>query len=142
MSFSPSFVFPISRLPAEERQELTLNEFIYRWFLVYFHRIGGRILFFLFVIPCSVFWYKGYFNRPLKYRMTIAGLLMLAQIPLGWYMLNSGLNRNLMANKKKPGVSQYRMAVHLITPFFMFGIFLYNALSLLVEPQNVSSSRK
>ncbi|CAJ0945974.1 unnamed protein product, partial [Mesorhabditis belari] len=123
-------------LPTEERQELTLNEFIFRWLLVYFHRIGGRMLFFVFFIPCGVFWYKGYFTSLLKRRMFMAGLLMFLQIPLGWYMLNSGLHRELMANKKKPGVSQYRMAFHLIDPFLMFGIFFYNALSLLLQPQN------
>ncbi|CAJ0945904.1 unnamed protein product, partial [Mesorhabditis belari] len=68
----------------------------------------------------------------------MAGLLMCLQITLGWYMLNSGLHRELMANKKKPGVSQYRMAFHLIDPFLIFGIFFYNASSLLLQPQNVN----
>ena len=34
---------------------------------------------------------------------------MAAQLPLGWWMVHSGLHRELMANKEKPGVSQYRM---------------------------------
>uniref|UniRef100_A0A914PNQ6 Uncharacterized protein n=1 Tax=Panagrolaimus davidi TaxID=227884 RepID=A0A914PNQ6_9BILA len=62
---------------------------------------------------------------------------ILAEIPIGWWMVNSGLHHELMANKKKPGVSQYRMAIHLIIPFFMFGVFLYSALSMFLKPQDV-----
>jgi len=71
--------------------------------------------------------------------MILAGILMAAQIPIGWWMVHSGLHRELMANKLKPGVSQYRMATHLIIPFMMYGIFLYNGLSMFLTPQNHSN---
>lgn len=96
------------------------------------------MLFLAFTIPCVVFWRKGYFNALLKKHLLLAGILLTAQIPLGWWMVHSGLHRELMANKEKPGVSQYRMAAHLIIPFFLYGIFVYNGLSMLLKPQDVS----
>ena len=57
-------------------------------------------------------------------------------------MVHSGLHKELMANKEKPGVSQYRMAAHLITPFLMYGIFLYSGLSMFLKPQDHSSVPK
>uniref|UniRef100_A0A914XYP2 Uncharacterized protein n=1 Tax=Panagrolaimus superbus TaxID=310955 RepID=A0A914XYP2_9BILA len=129
-------------LTPEDRGELTLEMFKFKWSLVYCHRMGGRSLFFLFMGPCIYFWKKGYFNSVLKKRMLFAGLLMAAQIPIGWWMLNSGLHRELMANKEKPGVSQYRMATHLVVPFMMYGVFLYSGLSMFLKPQDHSNVAK
>uniref|UniRef100_A0A914Q000 Uncharacterized protein n=1 Tax=Panagrolaimus davidi TaxID=227884 RepID=A0A914Q000_9BILA len=124
------------RLTEEDRENLTLSNFEFKWFLVYFHRMGGRFLFAAFFGPFIYFWIKGYFSDTLKKRMIFVAILMASQIPIGWWMLNSGLHHELMANKKKPGVSQYRMAIHLIIPFFMFGVFLYSALSMFLKPQD------
>lgn len=46
----------------------------------YAHRMWGRIVGVVFYLPAAYFWYKGYFNKGLKIRVGVFGLLLLSQV--------------------------------------------------------------
>ena len=46
----------------------------------YAHRMWGRIVGVVFYLPAAYFWYKGYFNKGLKTRVGVFGLLLLSQV--------------------------------------------------------------
>ena len=85
---------------------------IYYW--EYAHRILGRIIGLVFIIPFIVFYKKTYISSKLKIYLFIAILLVVFQGILGWFMVKSGLVNN-------PHVSHYRLAAHLFLAFLLIG---------------------
>lgn len=61
-------------------EEMTLSDFKFIWTMEYLHRMWGRGIGLAFLIPCAYFWYRGRFNRQMKIRMGLAGLLICAQV--------------------------------------------------------------
>lgn len=104
--------------------QFTLEEFksIYWW--EYIHRLLGRTIGLVFIIPFIYFWLKKRFDRPLLKKMVILLSLGAFQGFLGWFMVKSGL-------QKEPHVSHYRLAAHLISAFTVFGFTFWYALDLL-----------
>ena len=48
----------------------------------YGHRMWGRLIGAMFVVPAAIFWRKGYFNSALKKRVLIYGTLIGCQVLL------------------------------------------------------------
>ena len=98
--------------------DFTLSDFksIYWWEFI--HRILGRILGIVFIIPFIFFISKKVFERKLMVKFLILLCLGALQGFLGWFMVKSGLN-NI------PSVSHYRLAVHLIAAFGLFSYILW-----------------
>ena len=65
------------------------------------HRLLGRTIGIVFLIPFLFFLFKGWVQRPLIPKLTVMFILGGLQGVLGWYMVKSGLVDN-------PHVSQYR----------------------------------
>lgn len=94
------------------------------FWLEYLHRLLGRIIGVVFLLPFLVFLAKGYIKKTewAKYlSMFVLGGL---QGVLGWYMVKSGLVDN-------PHVSQYRLTAHLVAAFAIYAFMFWVALSLL-----------
>ena len=94
------------------------------FWLEYLHRLLGRTIGIVFLLPFVFFFAKGYIkaNERLKYLlMFILGGL---QGVLGWYMVKSGLVDN-------PHVSQYRLTAHLFAAFLIYAYMFWVAMSLL-----------
>jgi cytochrome c oxidase assembly protein subunit 15 len=104
--------------------QFTLEEFksIYWW--EYIHRLLGRTIGVVFLIPFFYFLIKKKFDKPLLKKMLVLVSLGAFQGVLGWFMVKSGLN-------KDPYVSHYRLAAHLISAFTVFGFTFWYALDLL-----------
>lgn len=104
--------------------QFTLEEFksIYWW--EYIHRLLGRTIGVVFLIPFFYFWIKKKFNKPLLRKMGILLALGALQGFLGWFMVKSGL-------QKEPHVSHFRLAIHLISAFTVFGFTFWYALDLM-----------
>lgn len=98
------------------------------------HRMLGRTIGAVFVLPAGYFWAKGYFARPTKRRVLVMGSLLLFQGLLGWYMVKSGLDEKNANNYREPRVSHYRLAAHLGTAFFFYTLLLWNGLYHLSPP--------
>jgi len=95
----------------------------------YIHRLIGRILGIVFIIPFFYFLLKKQLESKLIYKLVLIFLLGAAQGVLGWIMVKSGLAYN-------PHVSHLRLAAHLLTAFLTFG-YTFNTV-LGVKNVNVS----
>jgi heme a synthase len=103
---------------------MSLEEFKSIFFWEYLHRLIGRIIGIVFIIPFLYFILKNMLNPWLTRQLIIIFLLGGFQGFLGWYMVASGL-------VDIPAVSHYRLAAHLITAFLTYGYILWVALTLI-----------
>jgi len=94
------------------------------FWLEFLHRLLGRTIGIVFLVPFVFFFAKGYIKAngwPKYLLMFILGGL---QGVLGWYMVKSGLVDN-------PHVSQYRLTAHLVAAFGIYAYMFWVAMSLL-----------
>ena len=87
------------------------------------HRLLGRTIGTVFLIPFLFFLVKGWVQRPLIPKLAIMFILGGLQGLLGWYMVKSGLVDN-------PHVSQYRLTAHLGLAVLIYAYMLHVALGL------------
>jgi len=104
----------------------TLEEFKSIFFWEYLHRVIGRVIGLVFIIPFIYFLIR----KRLSKKVIFQSLILLAmgglQGFIGWWMVKSGL-------VKDPDVSHYRLATHLITAFLTFAYTFWVALGLIYE---------
>ena len=102
------------------------------FWMEYFHRLLGRAIGVVFLLPLLYFWAARKIGRFLAWKL--AGIFMLGglQGAMGWYMVASGLMDD-------PRVSQYRLTAHLGLAFAIYAAMFRVALDLL-DPQPPSGS--
>ena len=110
------------------RPDMTLSEFKTIYFWEYLHRMMGRLIGMVFLVPFIWFWMRGYFTRPLLRRVLALFALGGLQGLMGWYMVRSGL-------VDRPDVSHYRLAAHLLLAMAIFGACIWFANDLLPDPR-------
>lgn len=103
---------------------MTLERFKAIYWIEYFHRLLGRAIGLMFLLPFLYFWIKGKIGRPLALRLLAVFALGGLQGIVGWYMVQSGLVDD-------PHVSPYRLAAHLGLAFALYGYIFWMALRLL-----------
>jgi cytochrome c oxidase assembly protein subunit 15 len=98
---------------------------IYWW--EWSHRLLGRLIGVVFLVPFIVFWARGWFTR--RYLLKLGGLFVLGglQGAIGWWMVTSGL-------ADRVDVSQYRLAVHLLLACGILALSLWLILDLAPRP--------
>ncbi len=106
--------------------DFSLSDFKSIFFWEYLHRLIARLIGLVFIIPCILFWRKGYFDKKLKKRVLLILTFGVFQAVLGWVMVKSGLVDN-------PHVSHYRLAAHLITALGLLAYIFWIALSVKYE---------
>jgi cytochrome c oxidase assembly protein subunit 15 len=108
----------------EVNHGISLEDFKGIFWWEYFHRLLGRVIGAVFLLPMLWFWWRGRIDRPLAWRL--AGIFVLGglQGALGWYMVQSGLVDN-------PRVSQFRLTAHLALAFAILAAIFWTALDLL-----------
>jgi cytochrome c oxidase assembly protein subunit 15 len=111
---------------------MTLEAFKGIFWWEYVHRLLGRLIGLVFLVPLVWFTVRGYVDRRLGLRLALIFALGAAQGALGWYMVQSGLVDD-------PRVSQFRLTAHLSIAFLIFATMLWTALALL-HPSRVSST--
>ena len=94
------------------------------FWLEYFHRLLGRTIGIVFLLPFIFFLATGRIGKPELPKYGLMFLLGGFQGLLGWYMVKSGLVEN-------PHVSQYRLAAHLMSAFLIYVYMFWVAMSLL-----------
>jgi cytochrome c oxidase assembly protein subunit 15 len=94
-------------------------KFIYWW--EWTHRLLGRLIGVAFAIPFVAFWLTGRVRG--AFALKCLGVLALGglQGAIGWYMVKSGL-------VDRTDVSQYRLALHLLTAFAILALLIWLAL--------------
>lgn len=103
---------------------ITLSEFKSIYFWEYLHRMLGRLLGLVFIIPFIIFLIQKKLNNTLIKQSLILLALGAIQGLIGWWMVKSGLVDN-------PHVSHYRLSIHLITAFLTCAFAFWIALSLI-----------
>ena len=83
-----------------------------------------------FVIPTVYFFSRYRLPRSLQAKLVGIGLGIGFQGALGWYMVKSGLEQEIIDAKSVPRVSQYRLAAHLSAALALYVGMLHTALSL------------
>ncbi|KAG5343369.1 COX15 protein, partial [Acromyrmex heyeri] len=119
---------------------MTLEEFKRIWWMEYLHRMWGRLIGAVFIIPATYFWYKGMLKHGMKTRVVALGSLIGLQGLMGWYMVKSGLEDRFIEPSDIPRVSQYRLAAHLGLALLLYTGFLYNALDHLIPAQKITAN--
>ena len=89
---------------------MSLSQFKAIFFWEYVHRLFGRLIGLIFIIPFFIFWIKKWLSSTQKKQLIVLLGLGALQGFLGWFMVKSGL-------VDIPAVSHYRLATHLITAF-------------------------
>jgi len=103
---------------------MALDEFKGIFWWEYFHRLLGRVIGAVFLLPLLWFALRRRIDAPLA--LKLAGIFVLGGLQggMGWYMVKSGLVDD-------PRVSQYRLTAHLGIAFLIYAAMLWVALDLL-----------
>lgn len=105
---------------------MSLAEFKFIFYFEYFHRLLGRLIGLIFLLPLVFFWLKSRISKPLLPKLLILFVLGGLQGLLGWYMVKSGLI-------DEPRVSQYRLTAHLGLAVLIYAYMLWIAFGLLFK---------
>ena len=103
---------------------MTLEEFKDIYFWEWIHRVIGRFIGVVFIIPFLYFLLRKQLTKTTIKKAVILKALGAFQGFLGWYMVKSGL-------VDRPDVSHFRLAMHLTTAFITFAYTFWVALDLL-----------
>lgn len=98
------------------------------WF-EYGHRLLGRSIGMIFLLPFLFFLFRGKIEKTLTPKLITMFVLGGLQGLMGWYMVKSGLVND-------PHVSQYRLTAHLGLAIVIYGYMLWVALGLLYPIMN------
>lgn len=102
---------------------MSLDEFKTIFWWEWAHRLVGRLIGVIFLVPFLWFLFTGRLERPMIPWLVGGFLLGGMQGALGWYMVASGL-------VERTTVSQYRLAAHLTLAAVIFAYLLWLADSL------------
>ena len=106
---------------------MSLHEYKSIFMYEYLHRVLGRLIGVIFLLPMLYFAIRGRIRPGLMPQLLLLFFLGACQGLLGWYMVKSGLVDN-------PRVSPYRLTAHLGLAFAIYAYMLWLALDLLSPP--------
>ncbi len=115
----------------ELNRDMTLTEFKTIFWWEYVHRLWGRAIGVVFLVPFLWFLLRGRVRRALAPHLVVMFLLGGLQGALGWYMVASGF-------AERTDVSQYRLVAHLGAAMAIYLYVLWVALGLLLP--NIEAS--
>lgn len=107
-----------------------LEEFKDIYFWEWIHRVIGRFIGLVFIIPFIYFLIKKRLSKSTINKSLVLLFLGGFQGFLGWYMVKSGL-------VDEPNVSHFRLAAHLTTAFLTFAYTFWVALDLMFPDKKV-----
>ena len=107
----------------------TLDDFKSIFFWEWFHRLWGRLIGIVFLVPFIVFLIQKRFSKSMIKPMIILFLLGGLQGAIGWIMVMSGLNNEDLY------VSHIRLSIHFIAAIVLLAYTFWFALKLLVKEE-------
>jgi cytochrome c oxidase assembly protein subunit 15 len=105
---------------------MTLHEFKTIFWWEWSHRLLGRVIGFVYLLPFLWFMWRGFLPADLKRRLWGIFALGALQGAVGWWMVASGLTQRVE-------VSQYRLATHLMLAFVIFSAIVWTVRRLSVR---------
>jgi heme a synthase len=94
----------------ELHEHFEIEDFKSIFWWEYIHRMFGRMIGIIFLIPFVFFWLRRYIPKDMLPQFGAIFMLGAFQAVLGWFMVKSGLS-------DAPRVSHFRLSAHLITAF-------------------------
>lgn len=111
-----------------KNSHMNLEDFKGIFWLEYLHRLLGRMIGVIFLLPLLYFWATKKVKRSFIPKLLSMFVLGGLQGVMGWYMVKSGLAQD-------PHVSQYRLTAHLGFAFIIYAYIFWTALGLLFPRQ-------
>ncbi len=113
---------------------MSLSEFKTIFWWEWSHRLLGRAIGAVYLLPFLFFLWRGALGTELKRRLWLIFGLGALQGAVGWWMVASGLSHRIE-------VSQYRLATHLVLALLIFAAIVWTLRRLADRPRPVVSSR-
>jgi cytochrome c oxidase assembly protein subunit 15 len=122
-----------------QRKSMTLDEFQYIYFWEYSHRMLGRCIGLVFLLPYAYFTMRG--RIPAGYHPKLIGLGCMggAQGLVGWWMVKSGLGDDRRGDSHQIKVKPVRLTTHLTMAVATYSALLWTGWSVLSLPHNTSA---
>ncbi|MET0677112.1 MAG: COX15/CtaA family protein [Bradyrhizobium sp.] len=109
---------------------MTLHEFKTIFWWEWSHRLLGRVIGAVYLLPFLYFLWRGAFGPELKRRLWLIFALGGLQGAVGWWMVASGLTH-------RTEVSQYRLATHLMLALIIFASIVWTLRRMSARSQAV-----
>jgi cytochrome c oxidase assembly protein subunit 15 len=113
---------------------MSLAEFKTIFWWEWSHRLLGRVIGVVYLLPFLWFLWRGALNGQLKRRLWLVFGLGALQGAVGWWMVASGLTQRVE-------VSQYRLATHLLLALLIFAAIVWTLRRMGGRPQGLAPSR-
>src|SRR5437588_3149021 len=113
---------------------MSLAEFQTIFWWEWSHRLLGRVIGAVYLLPFLFFLWRGVLGAELKRRLWLIFGLGALQGAVGWWMVASGLSQRVE-------VSQYRLATHLVLALLIFAAIVWTLRRLSERTPSVASSR-
>ncbi len=113
---------------------MNLAEFKIIFWWEWSHRLLGRVIGAVYLLPFLFFLWRGVLGGELKRRLWLIFGLGALQGAVGWWMVASGLSQRVE-------VSQYRLAAHLVLALLIFAAIVWTLRRLTVRSQPIATSR-
>jgi cytochrome c oxidase assembly protein subunit 15 len=113
---------------------MSLVEFKTIFWWEWSHRLLGRVIGAVYLLPFLFFLWRGAFGAELKRRLWLIFGLGALQGAVGWWMVASGLSQ-------RTEVSQYRLATHLVLAFVIFAAIVWTLRRLTAPPPAAAQPR-
>lgn len=118
----------------EMNRGMSLSEFKTIFWWEWGHRLLGRLIGAVFLLPFLWFLWRGFLSSELKRRLWVIFVLGGAQGAVGWWMVSSGLTERV-------SVSQYRLAIHFMLALVIFSAIVWTLRRLDRRPPVVAPLR-
>jgi heme a synthase len=113
---------------------MSLAEFKTIFWWEWSHRLLGRVIGAVYLLPFLYFLWRGAFSAELKKRLWLIFALGALQGAVGWWMVASGLSQ-------RTEVSQYRLATHLVLALIIFASIVWTLRRMTPRPQAAFPAR-
>jgi cytochrome c oxidase assembly protein subunit 15 len=113
---------------------MSLSEFKTIFWWEWGHRLLGRVIGAVFLLPFLWFLWRGVLSADLKRKLWVIFALGGLQGAVGWWMVSSGLTERV-------SVSQYRLAIHFMLALLIFSAIVWTLRRLQVRPALAAPSR-
>ena len=109
---------------------MSLAEFKTIFWWEWSHRLLGRVIGAVYLLPFLYFLWRGALSTELKRRLWLIFALGALQGAVGWWMVASGLTQ-------RTEVSQYRLATHLMLALFILASIVWTLRRMTTRPRSV-----
>jgi heme a synthase len=113
---------------------MSLSEFKTIFWWEWSHRLLGRVIGAVYLLPFLFFLWRGALSSELKRRLWLIFALGALQGAVGWWMVASGLSQ-------RTEVSQYRLATHLVLALVIFAFIVWTLRRLTMRPHAAAPPR-